>query len=80
MNEDNREKIAAAVHESWAHWMAHLFRQCESGVNGRMTIPEQLVKRWQRQIDTPYEALSIEEQASDLKEADRILKAVGKQS
>ena len=79
MNQDSREKIAAAVHESWAHWMDHLFRQCESDGSGGMVIPAQLVERWQRQIETPYDALSVEEQALDLKEADRILKAVGQQ-
>lgn len=77
MNQNDREKIAAAVHASWAHWMVHLFRKCESGPDGRMTIPVELVTRWRRQIDTPYAALSVQEQRSDLNQADRILEAVG---
>ena len=80
MNKDDREKIAAAVHDSWAHWMAHLFRKCEPSPDGRMTIPQELVKRWKRQIDTPYAELSLTEQQSDLKQADRILEAVGKRA
>ena len=77
MNKNDRENIASAVHDSWAHWMKHLFSKCESGPDGEMTIPVELVTRWQRQIDTPYAALTVQEQQSDLEQADRILGAVG---
>jgi hypothetical protein len=44
---------------------------CTRNVDGSLTIPPQLVERWQRQIDTPYAALSEQEKESDRSQVDR---------
>jgi hypothetical protein len=41
-----------------------------------MTIPADAVQRWKRQMATPYDLLTEQEQASDLREADLILQIV----
>ena len=71
-----REAIAATQHEIWANWMQFLFKCCEFTKDGRAIIPSDLVKRWERQIETDYDCLSKREQKSDLDQADRILDAL----
>jgi len=61
------EKGADLEHERWAKWQAYLFSKSEWTKNGYL-IPKELCKRWQRQIDTPYEKLSEQEKESDRKE------------
>jgi hypothetical protein len=70
-----REKLAALCHEQWSGWMKYLFSKCEktTGEVEGMIIPEWAVKRWMRQMNTPYLQLSIEEKESDRKEADKFL-------
>jgi uncharacterized protein with von Willebrand factor type A (vWA) domain len=76
MNSIDREKLAAAVHESWSGWMDHLFRQCETGPNESVIIPKHFVQRWHRQLNTPYAELTEPEKDSDREQADRILRAI----
>jgi len=78
-----REKLADYAHEAWSGWMKHLFNkskimysrdyQSDALNPGGVLIPDALVKRWQRQMTTPYSELSEEEKDSDRKEADKIL-------
>lgn len=73
------EALADKEHASWARWMAYLFSKCQpligSGKVGRpdLIIPADLVERWQRQIETPYAALSEREKQSDRDEVAHIL-------
>ncbi len=67
------EQLADKEHAGWAHWQAYLFSVCERASDGSMSIPTALVKRWQRQIDTPYVQLSEREKQSDRNEAAKIL-------
>jgi len=53
--------------------MEYLFSKCIFDDDGTATIPAWAVTRWQRQIATPFEDLSPDEQESDLREADRML-------
>ena len=79
MNDDSTDlKIALAVnaHDAWSRWTTHLLNQCSSNEDGSMTIPSAAVERWKRQIATPYNCLTDQEQASDLREADLILQIV----
>lgn len=69
-----REILADLAHKQWAGWMEYLFRKSEKQADGTVVIPKWAVDRWQRQIETPYVALSKAEQDSDRKEADRFLK------
>jgi hypothetical protein len=70
------EKGADLEHDRWAGWQKYLFGKCEHKPyteNGSLTIPSFLVKRWQRQIDTPYENLSEQEKESDRNEVRKYL-------
>ena len=52
------EALARIEHDRWAHWQSYLHGQCEPvGDDGALLIPGELVHRWNRQIDTPYDEL-----------------------
>jgi len=70
------EKLADYAHEAWSGWMKYLFEKSSSSEDGSVTIPKELVDRWTRQLETPYEDLSEEEKASDRKEAYKMLNIV----
>ena len=74
--DDQREALAAYAHNAWSRWMRHLFEVCHQCDSGEVIVPADLVSRWQRQIATSYDELSVLEQASDQREADRILSVV----
>ena len=67
------EDLADYEHESWADWQSYLFSRCVENDDGSMTIPKDLVQRWQRQIETPYKRLTEREKQSD---RDQIEKAI----
>lgn len=67
------EALADKEHASWARWMAYLFSICEKDSDSNVTISGSLVKRWQRQIETPYAELSEREKQSDRDEVAHIL-------
>ena len=67
-----REKTAALVHDVWSSWMHYLFSKCFPTGHG-LTIPEECIERWSRQMDTPYSQLSEEEKKSDRSIADKFL-------
>jgi hypothetical protein len=56
--------------------MQYLFDKSQANPDGSVTIPAELVARWQRQLATPYSDLPPNEQASDLAEADIIIRLV----
>lgn len=49
------ERIADLVHQQWAHWAWYML--------GNLT--DKNIKRWRKQMDTPYENLSEMEKDSD---------------
>lgn len=67
------EPLAAIEHERWAHWQDYLHSQCLKNDDGSLTIPCELVERWTRQLETPYENLSQEEKNSDREQVKRYL-------
>lgn len=74
-----REKLAALQHSIWSHWMQWLFKVSKGSINiegesGEVIIPEELVQRWKRQMNTPYSELSGKEKDSDREQADKIFK------
>lgn len=82
---DLLEKLAAIEHERWADWQGYVHRQCcqirwEFPVNtftfGGTVIPQPLVERWERQIDTPYAELSESEKESDREDVLRYWPAI----
>ncbi len=70
-----REKIAWEQHAIWAHWMEYLFSVCDD-YNGIIVIPTDKVKRWKKQMKTPYHLLPEKEKESDRHQADKIIEAI----
>jgi len=68
------KRIAGLIHWLWSHWMEHIFFVSEKNNDGSITIDKYLVKRWKRQMRTPYRLLSKMEQESDLKLARKFIK------
>jgi len=66
-------RLAAQEHERWARWQKYLHSKCNKNSDGSLTIPSELVKRWEKQIVTDFYSLSEKERKSDLKEAQNTL-------
>lgn len=62
---DLREQLAAIEHERWSHWQRWMHQQGQLNPDGSLTLPAELVQRWERQSTTPYSALSDAEKQSD---------------
>jgi dCMP deaminase len=73
---DLREELASYAHDAWSGWMRYLFLRSPQNEDGSVTIPEELVKRWHRQMYTEYSKLTTSEQDSDRAEADKILEKI----
>lgn len=58
-----REELAALEHEQWSHWMAYLLDN----------LDYDNIKRWKRQMNTPYSELTEKEKDSDRVWADKVL-------
>ena len=79
MNNDLREKLAEYSHSAWSQWVAYMFDKCIYSVSfggDKLIIPNDLVLRWQRQMDTPYADLPEHEKEIDRAEADKMLAIV----
>ena len=59
------EQCARIEHARWSKWQSYLHSKCVKNDDGSLTIPAELVTRWQKQIDTPYEELTEKEKDSD---------------
>ena len=46
------EKLSAIEHDRWAHWQSYLHSKCERNDDGSLTIPKDLVEKWNTQIET----------------------------
>lgn len=72
------ERLADVEHTRWAHWQRYLHSMCEENEDGSLTIPKDLVNRWDVQINTPYSELSEKEKESDRKEVTNTIKEIYK--
>jgi len=72
------EELAAIEHDRWAHWQKHVHQQCEPLCDGSLRIPSHLVRRWKKQIETPYIQLSEAEKRSDREQVERVLPVLAK--
>jgi hypothetical protein len=67
------DELAALEHQRWAHWQEYVHEKGERRPDGSLVLPADLVARWQRQIDTPYEDLTNEEKDSDREQVQKYL-------
>jgi hypothetical protein len=67
------EALASIEHERWCHWQRYLHSRCVPSADGALLIPVELVKRWEKQIETPYSELSDEEKESDREQVRKYL-------
>lgn len=75
-SDELRERLANLAHEQWSGWMHCLFLKGTFNGDGSYTIPQWAVKRWQRQMITPFAKLSEEEKESDRAEADKFIEVL----
>ncbi|MCT4612087.1 MAG: hypothetical protein N4A47_01800 [Clostridia bacterium] len=59
------EKLADLEHSRWSKWQKYLHSKCVKNEDGSLTIPKELVERWERQIETSYNELTEKEKESD---------------
>ena len=74
-----REALANYAHEAWTGWTKHLFSKCSMQSDDTLAIPPDVVDRAQRQMATKFIDLPDEEKASDLEQADAILRVLANQ-
>lgn len=67
------ELLAEKEHMSWSHWMTYLFSICQRESDGSVSIPANLVERWQKQAATLYPQLTEREKQSDRNRVAHIL-------
>lgn len=70
------ELLASVQHQIWASWMTYLFSKCEQKEEG-LLIPQNLVDRWQGQIDRGYDELTEKEKDSDREQVDKFWQIIG---
>lgn len=76
MSQNLREALAAQAHVSWSGWMKYMISKSCVDLDGTITIPKDMVMRWTRQMNTPYDQLSEKEKESDRVEADHYLQVL----
>jgi hypothetical protein len=67
------EQLAEVEHERWSHWQRYMHSKCDRAGDGSLTIPAELVHRWEAQMSTPYSELSEQEKESDRDQVRRYL-------
>ncbi|MBD2201669.1 hypothetical protein H6G33_09950 [Calothrix sp. FACHB-1219] len=53
--------------------MNYMWTKCSINPDGSRTIPEELVERWTRQMNSSYKELPIEERDSDIRQAAKMM-------
>lgn len=78
--QEMRDELASVEHSRWSHWQRYLHAQCHhhEGSGGALIIPEELVRKWERQASTSFEDLSEKEQESDREQVDRYLPLIAR--
>lgn len=74
MNNELVELLAEYEHKRWVKWQSYLFSKSFKNDDGSVTIPKELVDRWNRQIETNYSGLSESEKESDRNCAKELIK------
>lgn len=75
-----KDKIASLCHDQWSHWIVSLLGKGTPNADGTLTVPKDVIDRWRRQMNTPYDLLSDTEKDLDKVEADKFLKVIAEKS
>ncbi|TXM72449.1 hypothetical protein FV226_12220 [Methylobacterium sp. WL12] len=67
------ERLAAVEHERWSHWQKYMHGKSVRQADGSLTIPAELVDRWEKQISSGYDDLSEKEKESDREQVRKYL-------
>ena len=59
------DRLAAVEHERWAHWQRYMHSRGTVLADGSLLLPANLIARWERQIETPFNDLTESEKESD---------------
>jgi hypothetical protein len=70
------DELAAIEHERWSRWQRYLHSKGQRLPDGSLLIPADFVERWDRQIATPYAALSDDEKESDREQVRTYIPAI----
>lgn len=70
------DDLAAIEHERWAHWQRYVHTKGTKQPDGSILLSAELVERWERQIQTPFHALSEREKESDRDQVNRYLPVI----
>jgi hypothetical protein len=70
-DEELIEKLAEIEHTRWSDWQRWMHQCAVRNPDGSLTIPADLVTRWERQINTSYADLSEREKESDREQVRR---------
>lgn len=73
------EALADRVHDMWCGWMQYMFFNSVRNADGTLTIPAELVSRWECQMVTEYSDLSEAEKQSERQVAEKILAVLHKE-
>lgn len=68
-----KDVLSAYAHDTWGGWMRYMFSKSTRNTDGTVTIPADLVSRWERQMNSFYHELPEEEQRSDIREAEKMI-------
>ena len=70
------EELADIEHERWAHWQRYVHGKGDRQQDGSLLLPPDLIAQWDRQIATPYRALSEAEKESDREQVRKYLPTI----
>ncbi len=73
-----REALAEYAHNAWSRWMRFMLGKGAKNEDGSIYMSPELIARWERQMNTPYQELTPEDRVSDRNEAHRIMDIVAK--
>ncbi|WLA39746.1 hypothetical protein QNJ95_44105 [Bradyrhizobium elkanii] len=70
------ESLAAIEHERWSHWQRYMHGKATKQIDGSLLIPPNLVRQWERQLQTRYADLSEKEKESDREQVRKYLPVI----
>jgi len=73
------ETLAAIEHERWSHWQRYMHDKGKLQADGSLLIAAELVQHWERQIETPYAALTEAEKRGDREQVRRYLQLIAEE-